>query len=88
MSDKEKTLDARNEADARVKVPDLRVSGDPDRWELLVKASSKSQGWERSTKVMFLAQGAVVAVSTQHGSDVAEALVFIPEARRKDFFDE
>lgn len=81
-------LDKENAARAKSPVSDLRISGDPDKWELLVKAPTKSRGWTRSTRVMFLPQGAVVQVSTHHGDNVAEALVFVPEAGRKDFFDD
>jgi hypothetical protein len=76
----EKTLSVQSMDDLKAKVSDVEVFGDPGAWKLLGKASSKSQGWMKSTKAMETPGGVVVQVSTQQGSNVAEALVFVPGA--------
>lgn len=76
--DAPKTLDVTSSADFPAKVADVEVFGNPDRWKLVCKASSKSQGWMKSTKAMGLPGGVLVQVSTQQGDHVAEALCFIP----------
>ena len=72
MSDK--TLDVVNIEDAKLKVSDIKVIGNGDMFQLLCKASSKSQGWMKSTKAMLTEYGAVIQVTTQQGDNVAEAL--------------
>lgn len=58
---------------------DVKVFGDPDRWVLLCKASSESQGWMKSTKAMqIFGVGCLVQVTTQQGDNVAEAITFVP----------
>lgn len=81
----EKTLDNINIEDVRKKVPDVKVSGNGDLFQLIAKASSVEQGWMKSTKAMPTAFGVVVQVSTQQrnpdGSySVAEALTYVPNA--------
>jgi hypothetical protein len=76
----EKTLNATDTADTKAKVSDVEVAGTPDVWRLICKASSKAQGWMKSTKAMEVLGGVVVQVSTQQGSNVAEALVYVPGA--------
>lgn len=67
--------------DAKKKVSDIEVFGDGDTFELICKASSKSQGWMKSTKAMKIKpNGLLVQVSTQQGDNVAEALTYIPGA--------
>lgn len=74
-----KTLDVTSSKDFPGKVGDVEVFGNPDLWRLVCKASSKSQGWMKSTKVMELPNvGVVLQVTTQQGDHVAEALCFIP----------
>lgn len=64
---------------ARKQVKDLEVFGNPDIFKLICKASSKSEGWMKSTKAMYIeAVGCVVQVTTQQGDNVSEALTFIP----------
>lgn len=75
-----KTLDVQNMDDLKAKVSDVQVMGDPGAWRLLCKASSKSQGWMRSTKVMVVPGGVVLQVSSLLGANVAEAVTFIPGA--------
>ncbi len=74
-----KSLDVVNVADAKKKVSDIEVFGNGDTWQLLCKASSKSQGWMKSTKVMeIIGVGCVLQMSTQQGDSVAETSVFLP----------
>jgi len=59
---------------------DVKIFGDPDRWILLCKASSDSQGWMKSTKAMqIFGVGCLVQVTTQQGDNVAEAVTFVPD---------
>jgi len=81
----DKTLNVKNMSDARSKVSDIEVVGDPGVWVLACKASSKSQGWMKSTKFMRVPGGQLFLVTTQQrnldGSyAVAEALAFVPFA--------
>lgn len=78
-----KALDVTSVADALAgKVPDLQVIGDGDMWTLICKASSQQQGWMKSTKAYEVAGlGCLVQVSTQQGDQVAEAVVFVPDAK-------
>lgn len=68
---------------ARQTTSDIQVTGNPDVWQLVCKASSKQQGWMKSTKRMKVTGGYVIQVSTEHRVDdkvttSAEALVFVP----------
>ena len=79
----EKSLDVKNVADAKEKISDIEVYGDGDTFALLCKASSKSQGWMKSTKVCNVDNGCIVQVSTQQKNPdgsyaVAEALTYVP----------
>jgi len=75
----EKTLHNSTVDAARDNVPDLTVYGDGDTFLLLCKASSKAEGWMKSTKAMEIpGVGCVVQVTTQQGGRVAEALTFVP----------
>lgn len=75
----EKTLDVTNVADAAAKVSDIKVVGNGDSFALLCKASSKEQGWMKSAKACEIpGVGCIVQVTTQQGSNVAEALTFVP----------
>ena len=63
-------------------VPDVVMFGE-DLFKLLSKASSKAEGWMKSTKAMNAGSGAVVQVTTQQknpdGSySVAEAVTYVP----------
>lgn len=70
-----------NPKEARAKVPDIKVHGDPNLWYCVGKASSQSGGWMKSTKAMLVpGAGVVVQASTQQGDNVAEALTFVPSA--------
>jgi hypothetical protein len=79
----EKTLDNINIEDVKQKVSDVKVFGNGDLFVLIAKASSESQGWMKSTKVMETPVGCVVQVTTQQKNpdgtySVAEALTFVP----------
>jgi hypothetical protein len=78
----EKTLDVENVEQLKQKVSDVKVVGDGNLFQLLSKASSKEQGWMKSTKAMpIYGIGCVVQVTTQQGDNVAEALTFVPRVR-------
>lgn len=74
---------------AKNNVSDLVVWGDGDMFKLLCKASSKSEGWMKSTKAMYIyGVGCVVQVTTQQGDNVSEALTFVPGVRICETKDE
>jgi len=75
----EKTLNNSTVSGARVNVKDINVFGNGDSFKLICKASSKSEGWMKSTKAMQIdGVGCVIQVTTQQGENVAEALTFVP----------
>jgi len=81
----DKTLHNTDVSGARKNVPDLEVFGDGDAFKLICKASSRKEGWMKSTKAMNVGTGAVVQVTTQQKNPdgsyaVAEALCFVPDA--------
>jgi hypothetical protein len=82
-----KTLDNINIKDAKSKVSDIKVFGNGNLFQLLSKASSKEQGWMKSTKAMQVESGGcVIQVTTQqknpNGSySIAEALTFVPNVK-------
>ncbi len=85
-----KTLHNSDISGAHKNVSDLKTYGDGDLWHLLCKASSDSEGWMKSTKIMEIRQriaydtsvtGCLVQVTTQQGDHVAEALTYIPGVR-------
>lgn len=82
----EKELSVTSIEDAKQKVSDITVFGDGDTFALLCKASSKEQGWMKSTKVCNVDSGCIVQVSTQQknpdGSySLAEAVTFVPNVK-------
>lgn len=82
----EKTLDAVNITDVKGKISDVIVFGNGDLFQLLAKASSKEQGWMKSTKAMQTPHGCIVQVTTQQKNidltySLAEALTFVPGVR-------
>jgi len=75
----EKTLHNSTVSGAKQNVSDLIVFGDGDTFKLICKASSKAEGWMKSTKAMQIdGVGCVVQVTTQQGDNVAEAITFVP----------
>lgn len=74
-----KTLNNVDLLDAIASTEDLQVFGNGDLWELLCKASSKEEGWMKSTKAMEISKkGCLVQVTTQQWNQVAEAITFVP----------
>lgn len=74
---------------AKQNVPDIKVVGDGDMFQLLYKASSEKEGWMKSTKAMETARGCLVQVTTQQRNPdgsyaVAEALEFVPGVRIRE----
>jgi len=85
---KEKTLNNSDVNGAKKNVPDIEVFGNCDAFKLICKASSKSEGWMKSTKAMETWNGCIVQVSTQQknpdGSySLAEAICFVPDVSIK-----
>ena len=63
-------------------VKDIEFWGDGDTFKLISKASSKKEGWMKSTKAMEIEGiGCFVQVTTQQGDNVAEALAFAAGVR-------
>lgn len=79
-----RTLNVTSDADAKAKISDIEILGVPDHWVLLLKASSKSQKWSKSTKAMRAGNGVIVQATTVQNGQVAEALVFVPNATIED----
>lgn len=72
---------------AKDNVKDISVFGDGDTFKLICKASSKIEGWMKSTKAMEIeGVGCVIQVTTQQGDNVAEALTFVPNVKIKTIF--
>jgi hypothetical protein len=77
---KMKTVNVVNSDDLRKKVSDVEIFGNPDTFQLICKASSKDEGWMKSTKAMEIpGRGCIIQVSTQQGDNVAEAICFVPD---------
>jgi hypothetical protein len=79
----EKTLNVFNTNDARARISDIEVKGNPDIWILVCKASSSNQGWMKSTKVLNAPNGCFLQASTQQMNpdgtySVAESVTFAP----------
>ncbi len=88
MADKlnEKTLGNSDISGAKVNVPDIVVFGNGDAWQLMGKASTKLQGWMKSTKAMEVPGGCFLQVSTQQKNPdgsyvIAEGVTFAPGLR-------
>jgi len=73
-----KTLNNSEASGARKNVKDIVFWGNGDTFKLISKASSKEEGWMKSTKAMQIDDvGCVVQVTTQQWDKVAEALTFV-----------
>jgi hypothetical protein len=78
-----KALDNTNIDDVKKTTYDVVVYGNGDLFQLISKASSKSQGWMKSTKAMEIeGVGCIVQVTTEitnpdKSKSVAEALTFV-----------
>ncbi len=80
-----KALDVTSVDDAKQKVPDIKVTGNGNTFQLLCKASSAAQGWMKSTKACEIeGTGCIVQVSTQQDKNVAEAVCFVPGVKIAD----
>jgi hypothetical protein len=79
----EKTLNNTDINGASKQVSDLEIFGNGDTWQLICKASSKTEGWMKSTKALEIdGVGCLVQVTTQQknldGSyAIAEAINFV-----------
>lgn len=77
-----KTLHNSTVSGGRVNVKDIQIFGDGDTFKLISKASSKAEGWMKSTKALQIdGVGCVVQVTTQQGDNIAEALTFVPDVK-------
>ena len=73
-----KTLHNSTISGATKNVQDLEVFGDGDTFKLIAKASSRREGWMKSTKAVEIeGLGCLVQVTTQQGNHVAEALTMV-----------
>lgn len=78
----EKDLNVVSVEDLKQKVSDVEVFGNGNLFQLISKASSKSQGWMKSTKAMEIeGVGCVLQITTQQDKNVAEAIQFIPNVK-------
>jgi hypothetical protein len=84
---KEKSLGNTDSNGATKNVKDIVFWGDGDQWKLLGKASSKNEGWMKSSKAMSVGSGCVLQVTTQQFNNVAEAVTFIPGVKIVDKLD-
>lgn len=90
----DKTLSNTTEGQAIDNVADLVTWGDPDKFQLICKASSDAEGWMKSTKAMALPRfGCLVQVTTQQRNPdgsyaIAEALEFVPGVEIHNVTDE
>lgn len=74
-----KTLDNTTASQAQTQVSDIKFWGNGDAWKLLGKASSKNEGWMKSSKAYEIeGLGCIVQVTTQQGENPAEALTWVP----------
>lgn len=85
-----KSLDVTSVNNAQSKVSDIAVVGNGDTFRLLCKASSKKQGWMKSSKAMEIpGVGCVVQTTTQQinpdgSSSLADAICFVPSVKIAD----
>lgn len=70
-----KTLNNVDMETLKQNVSDVEIYGDPGKWFCLSKASSKSQGWMKSTKAMDIpGYGCLVQVSEQQGDQLSTSI--------------
>lgn len=83
-----KTLNNTTANKAKDQVSDITFWGNGDTFKLISKASSKNEGWMKSTKAMeIVGVGCVVQVTTQQGDNVSEAVTFVPGVKIEESFD-
>ena len=92
----EKVLNNTNMEDTKQNVPNLEVYGNPGAWVLISKASSRLQGWMKSTKAMEIYafqgvfQGVLVQTETElhevgsQTTSCSQALCFLPGVHISD----
>lgn len=79
-----KDLDNENMDQLKSKCDDVKIYGDPGKWELICKASSQKQGWMKSTKRMAVEGGHIYQTTSEYvnsyGQVIAcsDSLVFVP----------
>ncbi len=87
MSDR--SLSNHDMTTATASTADIVTAGDPGAWVVVCKASSKAQGWMKSTKRLKVPGGWLYQVTTEHRAGgvasgyvtaCAEALAFVPDA--------
>ena len=84
----EKTINNTTAKQAKVQVSDIEFWGNGDTFKLISKASSKNEGWMKSTKAMQIdGLGCVVQVTTQQNNHIAEAVTFVPGVFIKEIKD-
>lgn len=84
----EKTLSNMTASQAKDNVKDIIFWGNGDTFKLLSKASSKNEGWMKSSKAMEIEGiGCVVQVTTQQGQNVAEAVTFVPHVKIEEVYN-
>ncbi len=85
----DKTLNNTTASQAKDNVKDIIFWGNGDLFKLISKASSKNEGWMKSTKAMeIFGVGCVVQITTQQGQNVAEAVTFVPGVKIHEEKDE
>ena len=82
-----RTMNVTSEKDARAKIPDIEVVGNTDAWQLLVKASSRKEGWSHATKLLDVPNGVLVLVDTIQGAAISKAMTFVPGVTSDQIFD-
>lgn len=84
-----KTLNNSTAKGAKTQVKDIEFWGDGNTFKLISKASSKEEGWMKSTKAMEIkGLGCVIQITTQQWDNIAEALQFVPHTRIVDTTNE
>lgn len=84
-----KTLNNTTANQAKNQVSDISFWGNGDTFKLILKASSKSEGWMKSTKAMEIPNvGCVIQVTTQQWDNISEAVTFVPNVKIQEIFDE
>lgn len=89
VHDQRKNLYNYDISDVAQNVPDIKVVGNGDMFRLLCKASSRIEGWMKSSKAMEVPGGCVVQTTTQQKNQdgsysIAEALTFVPGVKLAD----
>lgn len=85
----EKTLDNTTANQAKEQVLDIQFWGNVDTFKLISKASSKKEGWMKSTKAMQIdGVGCVVQVTTQQGQNISEAVTFVSGVKIEETLSE